>query len=80
VIRVSDLSDDAWLADQLVAIADRIRLERKKQKRTQDWLYLTAGVSRWAVQDAESGRGNPTAKTLLRIARALNIPLADLVR
>jgi DNA-binding XRE family transcriptional regulator len=77
---VPDHQDDAWLTGQLAAIADRIRLERRRQKRTQEWLYLEAGVSRWAVQDAESGRGNPTVKTLMRIARALNLTLADLLR
>ena len=76
---VPDLPDDAWLTDRLRAIADRIRLERDRQNRTQEWLYLTAGVSRWAVQDAESGLGNPTTKTLLRIARALGVPLSTLI-
>ncbi|WP_020116843.1 helix-turn-helix transcriptional regulator [Streptomyces canus] len=76
---VPDHPDDAWLADRLRTIADRIRLERKRQNRTQEWLYLTAGVSRWAVQDAESGLGNPTTRTLLRIARALDVPLSTLL-
>jgi DNA-binding XRE family transcriptional regulator len=76
---VPDLPDDTWLTDQLRAIADRIRVERERQNRTQEWLYLTAGVSRWAVQDAESGLGNPTTKTLLRIARALDVPLSRFI-
>lgn len=77
--RVPD-TPDPWLADHIRVIGDRIRAERERQNLTQEQLYLAAGVSRWAIQDAESGRGNPTAKTLLRIARTLGVPLADLVR
>lgn len=71
---------DPWLTDHVRAIGDRIRAERERQNLTQEQLYLAAGVSRWALQDVEGGRGNPTARTLLRIARTLGIPLADLVR
>jgi len=78
VCRVSDTPDDPWLADQVRAIGDRIRQERMRQNLTQEQLYLAASVSRWALQDAESGRGNPTTRTLLRIARTLGVPLSDL--
>lgn len=72
--------DDDWLPDQLRGIGARIRAERIHQNLTQERLYLAAGISRWSLQEIEAGRGNPTAATLLRIARVLGVPLADLVR
>ncbi|MFG3017649.1 helix-turn-helix transcriptional regulator [Streptomyces sp. NPDC048254] len=41
---------------------------------------VAAGLSRWAIQEIEAGRRDPTLDTLLRIARALEVPLADPVR
>ncbi|WP_307627536.1 helix-turn-helix domain-containing protein [Streptomyces turgidiscabies] len=72
--------DDDWLHHQLRAIGGRIRTERVRQNLTQERLYLAAGISRWSLQEIEAGRSNPTAKTLLRIARVLGVSLADLVR
>ena len=72
--------DDDWVPDQLRAIGTRIRAERLHQNLTQERLYLAAGISRWSLQEIEAGRSNPTARTLLRIARVLGVPLADLVR
>lgn len=75
-----DPDDDDWLTDRRRAIGDRIRTERMRQNRTQEQIYLAAGISRWALQEVEAGRGNPSLVTLLRIADTLNVPLADLVR
>lgn len=75
-----DDDDDAWFSGQLRAIGARIQAERLHQNLTQERLYLAAGISRWTLQEIEAGRSNPTARTLLRIARVLNVPLADLVR
>lgn len=72
--------EDAWLADHIRNVGDRIREERMRQSRTQEWVYLNAGISRWALQEAESGRGNPTLRTLARIAHVLGLSPGDLVR
>ncbi|WP_329215346.1 helix-turn-helix domain-containing protein [Streptomyces sp. NBC_01485] len=75
-----DLSDDDWLKACRHAIGDRIRTERMHQNLTQERLHLAAGISRWSLQEIEAGRNNPTLETLLRIARALDVSLADLVQ
>lgn len=40
---------------------------------------MAAGLNRWTVQRVEAGE-EVKLSTLLRIARALDTPLADLVR
>ncbi|QJT04333.1 helix-turn-helix transcriptional regulator [Streptomyces asoensis] len=75
-----DPSADDWLQERRHAIGDRIRTERIHRNLTQERLHLAAGISRWSLQELEAGRSNPTLDTLLRIARALDTPLADLVR
>ncbi|MBX9392296.1 helix-turn-helix domain-containing protein [Streptomyces sp. TRM72054] len=72
--------DDAWLNDHARVLGDRIRTERSRRKLTQEQLHLNAGISRDVLQRIEAGRHNPTFFTLLRIARVLDVPLADLVR
>jgi transcriptional regulator with XRE-family HTH domain len=71
--------DDAWIRDQRRAIGERIRQERRRQKLTQDDVWMAAGLNRWTVQRVEAGE-EVKLSTLLRIARALDTPLADLVR
>ncbi|MEV6124466.1 helix-turn-helix transcriptional regulator [Streptomyces sp. NPDC052077] len=75
-----DPDDDAWLHDQSCALGERIRTERRRQRVTQEHLYLGAGISRAVLQGIEAGRQNPTFHTLLKIARVLDVPLSDLVR
>lgn len=50
-----------------------------RQDLTQEALFLAAGINRATLQNIEAGRGNPTVITLLKIAHALNVPLARLV-
>jgi transcriptional regulator with XRE-family HTH domain len=72
-------ADDEWIADRQRAIGDTIRKERLRQNRTQDDVWLAAGISRYTLQRVERGE-DMTLSTLLRIARALDVPLADLVQ
>lgn len=72
--------DDAWLYEHSRVLGDRIRAERTRRRITQEELHLGAGISRNVLQRIESGRHNPTFHTLLRIARVLDVPLAELVR
>lgn len=75
-----DLPDDEqWIRDRRQAIGARIREERKRQKLTQDSMYLGARISRWTYQRVESGE-EVTLGTLLRIAWVLDVPLSDLVQ
>ncbi|WP_435279372.1 helix-turn-helix domain-containing protein [Streptomyces sp. 1222.5] len=72
--------DDEWLTERSRVIGDRIRTERNRLGYTQERLFLGAGISRDVLQRIEAGGHNPTLHTLLRIARVLDVPLADLVR
>ncbi|MET9149462.1 helix-turn-helix transcriptional regulator [Streptomyces sp. NPDC004042] len=72
--------DDAWLHAHSRVVGSRIRAERNRRHMSQERLHLEAGISRDVLQRIESGRHNTTLFTLLRIARVLDVPLADLVR
>lgn len=70
--------DDSWITDDRRAIGAAIRAARHQQHLTQDDVYLAARMSRWTFQRAEAGE-EVTISTLMRIARALDVPLRDLV-
>lgn len=72
--------DDAWLLDRRRAIGDRIRIERMRQNRTQESVFLAAHVGRKTFQDVEAGNVDARISTLLRIARVLGMHAADLLR
>lgn len=52
---------------------------RKDRNLTQDRLAEKAGLSRGAYRDLEKGRAQPRAETLKSLARALDVPLRDLL-
>lgn len=72
--------DDAWLLAERKAIGDRIRVERIRQNRTQESVFLAADVARKTYQDIEAGAVDARITSLLRIARVLGIHPADLLR
>jgi transcriptional regulator with XRE-family HTH domain len=57
----------------------RLRGHRAAQDRTLASVAVAAGLSVPYVANLESGRGNPTLGALQGLARALGVPLADLV-
>lgn len=72
--------DDAWLLQERRAIGDRIRVERLRQDRTQESVFLAAQMGRKTFQDIEAGNTDARIGTLLRIARVLGVHVADLLR
>jgi DNA-binding XRE family transcriptional regulator len=46
---------------------------------TQEKLAEIAGVDRTTIQNAEGGKVDPKFSLLLRLARALRVPLRDLM-
>ncbi|NUS22737.1 MAG: helix-turn-helix transcriptional regulator [Streptomyces sp.] len=72
--------DDTWLLDYRRAIGDRIRVERLRQNRTQESVFLAARVGRKTYQDIEAGNVDARTSTLLRIAYVLSMHPADLLR
>ncbi|MFF2009193.1 helix-turn-helix domain-containing protein [Streptomyces sp. NPDC058195] len=69
-----------WLDDERRRLGDRIRTRRMWCNLTQEKLADRAGISRDTVQRIEHATNNPRLSDLLRIARALDTPLADLLR
>lgn len=58
----------------------RIRYLRNKKKLSQEDLALAAGVNKNYLSDLERGTRNPTLRIMERIAAALEIDLATLVK
>ena len=54
--------------------------ERKRQKLSMNELASLSGLSQSRISMFEAAPGNPTIKTLLRIARALGVSLGELIR
>lgn len=61
-------------------VGARLREWRKRRGLTQEQLAERAGLSYKFVGEVERGMGNPTLETLGRLADALHLDLADLVR
>ncbi|PWI08394.1 XRE family transcriptional regulator [Streptomyces sp. NWU339] len=64
----------------MLRVGQRIRDVREHQGLTQEKVFLAVPMNRAHYQDIESGRANPTLRTLVRIARAIGVDLVDLVR
>lgn len=60
-------------------IGKRIRAYREERRLTQKQLGDLCGMADSAIRRYESGRGNPTIKTLQRISAALGIEWTDLI-
>lgn len=60
-------------------VGGRLRALREQRKRTLQELADTAGVSIGHISMIERGKGNPSFNTLVQIAHALGVPLAQLL-
>lgn len=56
----------------------KIKELREKKNMTQDELAEKSGVSRTIISFLENGNPNTTSKTLVRIARALDVTIDQL--
>ncbi|MGH6957394.1 MAG: helix-turn-helix domain-containing protein [Caulobacteraceae bacterium] len=63
----------------LAALGREIRRRRKERRLSQEQLAERAELHRNYIGYLERGERNPSAKTLFRIARALELSLAELV-
>ena len=62
-----------------MTVGERIRFLRMERGLTQKQLGDSCGLADSAIRRYESNRGNPTQKTLQRIADALDVPLFSLL-
>lgn len=68
------------VSDRQRLVADRIRELREARGWSQEYLAHEAKVNRSYFAVLESGRRNPTIETLCKVAAALGVDVADLVR
>lgn len=64
----------------LVALGKAIRTLRKSQGISQEGLAIDIGMERSYLSGIERGMQNPTVMALQRIASALKLSLADIMR
>lgn len=69
-----------WVITRRRAIGDHIRQARLHANLTQEQLAELAGIDRQAISRIELGHQSALIDNLIRIADALGVPLADLVR
>lgn len=67
-------------SEELQLIAKRLRKARKEKGLTQLELSLQAGISQNMVACIEAGKRNPTFQTLIRMCRALDVQLSDILK
>ncbi|MFE3858452.1 helix-turn-helix domain-containing protein [Streptomyces griseorubiginosus] len=72
--------DDDWINECQQNVGRRIQAERLRQDLTQEAVYLAAGLDRRTLQTIESGVGNPTLATLLKLAHVLDVDVAEFMR
>lgn len=68
-----------WLVQERRAIGERVRARREYANLTQEQLEEAAGVTRLTLQKIESGATDARISWLLRIARALDVHVLDLL-
>jgi transcriptional regulator with XRE-family HTH domain len=62
------------------ALGDRVRALRAAKGWTQERLVEASGLDRSFIAQIESGRRNPSLRTIARLARGLQVEIADLFR
>ena len=68
-----------WVLQRRKAVGERIRAARIRASLTQERVALDAEIDRPSVVRIEQGQQSPTLDTLIRLADAIGVPLADLV-
>lgn len=63
-----------------IAIGNHMRAARLHANLTQETVALRAGIRIATYSHIEQGHSSPRLDTLIRIADAIGVPLADLVR
>lgn len=69
-----------WVLARRRQVGQQIRAVRLHANLTQERLALDAGLDRSYIVNIEQGHQSPTVDILIRIAAAIGVPLAELVR
>lgn len=65
-------------SEGLLALANQLKLVRKRHGYTQERLASEAGLELSQIARIETAKTNPTVSTMMRIARTLDIPVSHL--
>ena len=71
--------DEIGAAEMAKRVGDNLRARRKSRSLSLDELAVASGVSRAALSQIETSKGNPTVGVLWKIAVGLGIPFAELI-
>jgi transcriptional regulator with XRE-family HTH domain len=71
--------DEVGASDMARRVGDNLRRRRKARDMSLDELAIASGVSRAALSQIETSKGNPTVGVLWKIAVGLGIPFAELL-
>jgi transcriptional regulator with XRE-family HTH domain len=71
--------DELGAAEMSRRVGDNLRRRRKARNLSLDELAVASGVSRAALSQIETSKGNPTVGVLWKIAVGLGIPFAELI-
>ena len=74
ILEKADSDTDPFRAERALLLMDLVRA-RLRKKLTQAELAAEAGMQQSTVSRIENGRGNPSLRTLLAIAGALDVSL-----
>lgn len=72
--------DPDWIIQRRRAIGDRVREQHEHANLTQARLEHLAGIKRLTIQRIESGATDARVGWFLRIARALDVHVTELLR
>jgi len=74
------LGPDDGFDELMQALGARIRELRRRRGLTQESLYRRTGLPQSYISDLERGKRNVSLRNLYRLARALEVPLAEFFR
>jgi transcriptional regulator with XRE-family HTH domain len=66
--------------DLLIKMGERIKDIRMKKKMTQNDLAIDCQFEKASMSRLESGRSNPTVRTLQRVCKALDVDIIELFK
>lgn len=69
-----------WVVTRRQAVGERIRAARLRANLTQQQVGERTGIDRATYNRIEQGHASPILDSLILIADAIGVPLADLVR
>ncbi|MFB4260943.1 helix-turn-helix domain-containing protein [Shouchella clausii] len=73
------MTDENYYKDDLIKLGERIRKLREEKQYSQEVLGFKANLHRNYISSLELAQKNPTYTTLIKIASALDITVAELI-